>query len=73
MKHRKPELGLMGPLMYSVVIVGSALVAVAVGWPIRHGPLGPWLLVVGFVFTAGAIGALPVSDKWLRRRQGSEP
>ncbi|MET8702751.1 hypothetical protein ABZW10_28410 [Kitasatospora sp. NPDC004723] len=71
MKHRKPELGIVGPLMYSAIIVGSALVALAVAWPVRNGPLGPWLLVVFFVFAAGTVGALPVSDKWLRRRQGS--
>ncbi|MEU1507089.1 hypothetical protein [Kitasatospora sp. NPDC005748] len=39
----------------------SALVALAVGWPLRSGPAGPWLLVVGLVFAAGAIGALPIS------------
>ncbi|MFD4904974.1 hypothetical protein [Kitasatospora purpeofusca] len=73
MRHKKPHLGIVGPVVYSAVIVGGAFVALAVGWPIRHGPLAPWFLVVGLVFTAVTVGALPVSEKWVRRRQGSEP
>ncbi|MER5353215.1 hypothetical protein ABT093_23130 [Kitasatospora sp. NPDC002551] len=73
MKHRKPpRLGVIGPAVHLAVVVAGALVALAVGWPIGNGPLGPWLLVVFFVFAAGAVSALPVSDKWLRRR-GAEP
>ncbi|WP_043470280.1 hypothetical protein [Kitasatospora sp. MBT66] len=73
MKQRRPQLGILGPAVYSVVITASGLVALTVGWPIRHGPLVPWLLVVGLVFASGAIGALPPSERWLRRRQGAEP
>ncbi|MEV6975334.1 hypothetical protein [Kitasatospora sp. NPDC093806] len=60
----------MAPLLYAIAVALSALAALAIGWPIRRGPIGPWLLVVGLVFAAGVIGALPVSAAWIRRREG---
>ncbi|MFF1908604.1 hypothetical protein [Kitasatospora sp. NPDC058218] len=63
----RPQLGLLGPLLYSATVIGSGLAALAVGYPLRHGPLLPWLLVVGLVFGAGSIGVLPASAGWLRR------
>ncbi|MFJ9952571.1 hypothetical protein [Kitasatospora sp. NPDC091207] len=66
----KPRLGVMALLLYGVVVALSAFAALVVGWPIRSGPIAPWLLVVGLVFSAGVIGALPVSAAWLRRRGG---
>ncbi|MFF3005979.1 hypothetical protein ACFVTF_24600 [Kitasatospora sp. NPDC057940] len=56
---------MMAPLLYAVVVALSALAALAVGWSIRHGPVGPWLLVVGLVFATGVIGAFPVSAAWI--------
>ncbi|MET9403765.1 hypothetical protein [Kitasatospora sp. NPDC002965] len=69
----KPRLGVMAPLVYAVVVALSALAALAVGWPIRHGPLGPWLLVVGLVFATGVIGALPAPDVWVPRHEDTAP
>ncbi|MFB6891673.1 hypothetical protein ACFCX4_20475 [Kitasatospora sp. NPDC056327] len=69
----KPRPGVMAPLLYAVVVTLSALAALAVGWPIRHGPLGPWLLVVGLVFATGVTGALPAPDAWVPRHEGTTP
>ncbi|MCX5210074.1 hypothetical protein OG689_12345 [Kitasatospora sp. NBC_00240] len=62
----------MATLLYGMVVALSTLAALAVGWPIRSGPIGPWLLVVGLVFAARVIGAPRSPAAWLRRRGGDD-